>query len=113
VSIDRVALRAFVGASLLGTCGAFMLMAQSSTGNATIGNGYTLASIAAVVLGGASVHGGRGSFIGGLLGACMIIQINTVVQFLGWSREWQLYVLGGLTIVATAFYSRLRGVARV
>jgi ribose transport system ATP-binding protein len=113
VSVDRVALRAFVGASLLGTCGAFMLMAQSSTGNATIGNGYTLASIAAVVLGGASVYGGRGSFVGGLLGACMIIQINTVVQFLGWSREWQLYVLGGLTIVATAFYSRLRGVARV
>jgi ribose transport system ATP-binding protein len=113
VVVDRVALRAFVGASLLGTCAAFMLMAQSSTGNATIGNSYTLASIAAVVLGGASVYGGRGSFLGALLGACMIIQINTVVQFLGWSREWQLYVLGGLTIVATAFYSRLRGSARV
>ena len=48
-----------------------------------IGDSYTLASIGAVVLGGASIFGGRGSFIGACAGAILVIQINTVVQFLG------------------------------
>ena len=59
------------------------------------------------MLGGASIFGGRGSFIGALLGAVLVIQINTVVQFLELPLYWQQWLLGGLTIVAAAFYSRV------
>ena len=83
-------------------------MAQAGTGNASIGDSYTLASIGAAVLGGASIFGGRGSFIGAALGAVLVIQINTVVQFLGLPLYWQQWLLGGLTIAAAAFYSKSR-----
>ncbi|MEQ8718273.1 MAG: ATP-binding cassette domain-containing protein [Acidimicrobiales bacterium] len=98
----------FLGAALFATLASFMLMAQVRGGNASVGNGFTLSSVGAVVLGGASIHGGRGSLLGALMGALLITQINTVVQFLGWGREWQLYLLGGLTIAAAASYSLLR-----
>ena len=62
----------------------------------------------AVVLGGASLFGGRGSFLGAFMGAVLFVQINTVVQFLGLELYWQLWLLGGLTILAATFYSKTR-----
>jgi ribose transport system ATP-binding protein len=108
VRSKRITLYAYVGCSLLGALAAVLLLPQVGSGNATAGTTYTLATIGAVVLGGASVFGGRGSFIGAFLGAALVIQINTVVQFLELSDYWQQYLLGGLTIVAAAFYSKTR-----
>ncbi len=55
---------------------------RSAVGDPTLGANYTLTSITAVVLGGASIFGGRGSFIGALLGAVLIQEIVTSPQFL-------------------------------
>jgi ribose transport system permease protein/ribose transport system ATP-binding protein len=104
----RIMLLAYLGSALFALVGALLLMPQVGSGNAAAGNTYTLASVAAVVLGGASIFGGRGSFVGALLGAALIVQIDTVVQFLGLTDYWQQYLLGGLTIVAAAAYSKAR-----
>ena len=103
-------LAAYVGCSVLVVPASLLLMAQAGTGNASIGDSYTLASISAVVLGGASIFGGRGSFVGALAGAALIIQINTVVQFLGLELYWQQWLLGGLTLAAVACYSKTRSI---
>jgi len=103
-------LAAYVGCSVLVVPASLLLMAQTGTGNASVGDSYTLASISAVVLGGASIFGGRGSFIGAVMGAALIVQINTVVQFLGLDLYWQQWLLGGLTLLAVAFYSKARSV---
>ena len=108
VRTKRIALAAYVGCSILVVPAALLLMAQAGTGNASIGDSYTLASIGAAVLGGASIFGGRGSFIGACFGAVLVIQINTVVQFLDLPLYWQQWLLGGLTIAAAALYSRTR-----
>jgi ribose transport system ATP-binding protein len=110
VRAKRVALYAYVGSALFAFVGALLLMPQVGSGNAAAGTTYTLTSIAAVVLGGASIFGGRGSFVGAVLGAALIVQITTVVQFLELVDYWQQYLLGGLTIVAAAFYSKARTV---
>jgi ribose transport system ATP-binding protein len=110
ISSGWARLVAYVGCSLLVVPASVMLMAQAGTGNPSIGDSYTLASIAAAVLGGASIFGGRGSFIGAFLGAALIIQTNTVVQFLGLQLYWQQWFLAGLTIFAVAFYSKSRAV---
>jgi len=110
VSTRWATVGAYVGCSVLIVPAAMLLMAQAGTGNPTIGDSYTLASIAAVVLGGASIFGGRGSFVGALMGAALIIQTNTVVQFLGLELYWQQWLLGGLTVVAVAFYSKSRSI---
>ena len=103
--------RTYFGASLLCSAltflGGVMLMAQIGVGDPTAGVNYTLASITAVVLGGASLFGGRGSFVGALLGATFIQQIINVTTFLRLSSAWQYWLLGILTLAAAIFYSRV------
>ncbi len=99
---------AFVACSVLTALGAVMVMAQLGIGDANQGVGYTLNSIAAVVLGGASLFGGRGSFIGVLFGAMLIQVINSATTFLGLSGAWQYWFIGGITLGAVAIYSQAR-----
>jgi len=110
VSWRWATLAAYVGCSVLVVPASMLLMAQAGTGNANIGDSYTLASIAAVVLGGASIFGGRGSFVGALAGAALITQVNTVVQFLGLDLYWQQWLLAGLTIASVGLYSKARSI---
>src|SRR5206468_3113985 len=67
--VNRTVLLGYVGASLLTLLGAVVLLAQLGVGDPGQGTGYTLTSITAVVLGGTSLLGGRGTFIGTLMGA--------------------------------------------
>jgi ribose transport system ATP-binding protein len=99
---------AYIGAAAIIVLASLVLAAQTGSGDASAGIGYTLPSVTAVVLAGASVFGGRGSFVGALTGALLIQQLNTVTVFLSLDEAWQQYLLGGLTIVAAGFYSRLR-----
>jgi ribose transport system ATP-binding protein len=103
-----VLLGAYVGCALAAFLAGLLLMAQVGSGDPTVGTSYTLPSVTAVVLGGAAIFGGRGSFVGALLGALMIQQLNTVIAFLNLDVAWQYYLLGGLTLLAVGFYSRLR-----
>jgi hypothetical protein len=59
-----------------------MLAVQIGTGDAQAGQNYTLQSIAAVVLGGASIYGGRGSVVGSLLGALLLTELIGALPFL-------------------------------
>jgi ribose transport system ATP-binding protein len=85
-----------------------MLMAQIGIGDPTQGVNYTLSSITAVVLGGASLFGGRGSFIGALLGAVLIQQTINATTFLELSQSWQYFIVGLLTLVAAGIYTQAR-----
>lgn len=87
---------------------ALMLMNQVGAGNATSGISYTLYSVTAVVVGGTSINGGRGAFLGALSGALLIVVVNASVTFLDLSTAWQTYMVGLLTLVAAGIYSRLR-----
>jgi ribose transport system ATP-binding protein len=104
-------LLAYVGCSALTGLAAVLMIAQVGTGDPAAGQRYTLASIAAVVIGGASVFGGRGSFLGALLGALLITQVQVVTTFLGLRDEWQSYLLGVMILGAVALYSKSRQMA--
>ena len=56
-------------------------MAQLGIGDPAQGVGYTLSSVTAVVLGGTSLLGGRGTFIGTLLGAFLIVQVQNATTY--------------------------------
>ena len=84
------------------------MMGQIGVGDPKGGTNYTLASIAAAVVGGASLFGARGSFVGVLLGALLISQVNAVTAFIGLNDAWRSMLLGTLIVIAVAFYSRGR-----
>jgi ribose transport system ATP-binding protein len=109
----RLGLR--VGPTIVGAyvlCGMFaglaavMLTAQIGTGDASAGQPYTLDSIAAVVVGGASIFGGRGTFIGALLGALLLTEVTNALPFLQLGNAWQFWVPGAVVLIAAGAYAR-------
>ena len=103
---------AYISCSLFTFLGAIMLMAQLGVGDPTQGVTYTLSSVTAVVLGGASLFGGRGSFIGVLLGAFLLQQANNSTTFLKLDQSWQYWIVGILVLVAAGIYTQARHMGR-
>jgi ABC-type sugar transport system ATPase subunit/ribose/xylose/arabinose/galactoside ABC-type transport system permease subunit len=109
VATTRTVVLAYVAVSLLTFLGALVLLSQLGIGDPAQGIGYTLTSITAVVVGGTSLLGGRGSFVGTLLGTGLIIQLLNATTFLGLSQTWQYIFQGGLIVIAAIVYSQIRG----
>jgi ribose transport system ATP-binding protein len=99
---------AYVASSLFACVGGVLLMAQIGVGDPTQGVNYTLASVTAVVLGGTSIFGGRGSFIGALFGAVLVEELLNVTTFLQLSQAWQYWFQGVLVLVAVGIYTQAR-----
>ena len=108
VRIDRTFVAAYIASSLLTACGAVMLMAQIGVGDPRQGANYTLSSITAVVLGGTSLRGGRGTFIGTVLGALLLTEVLDAVAFLGLSETYQYVFQGALILISALIYSTVR-----
>ncbi len=109
VRVNRTVMLAYVAVSLCVFIGGLMLMAQIGIGDPSQGANFTLTSITAVVLGGTSLLGGRGTFVGTLLGAGLIIQVLNATTFLGLD-QWSTYFFQGtLIVVAAIVYSQVRG----
>lgn len=64
--------------------------------------GTDLEVIAAVVLGGASIFGGRGSVLGTMLGVFMLVMVKNSLIIMKVDTTWQLVVVGSIIVVATA-----------
>jgi ribose transport system ATP-binding protein len=108
IRIDRIFLAGYLGSALFTALGAVMLMAQIGVGDPQQGVNYTLSSITAVVLGGTSLKGGRGTFIGTVMGAILLMEVLNAVSFLGLSQTWQYVFQGALILTAAVVYSTLR-----
>jgi ribose transport system ATP-binding protein len=102
---------AFIICSLFAAAAGIVLAGQIGIGDGdpTLSSSYTLEAIAAVVLGGASIFGGRGSFIGALLGAILLTEVVAAVPFLQVSLAWNQWTPGILILVGAGIFSRARG----
>jgi len=109
VRVDRTVILAYVASSLFVALGSVVLLAQLGIGDPAQGVGYTLSSITAVVLGGTSLLGGRGTFVGTLFGAGLIVQVLNATVFLNLTQTWQYFFQGALIVVAAVIYSQVRG----
>ncbi|MGI0490154.1 ABC transporter permease, partial [Pantanalinema rosaneae CENA516] len=108
VEINRTIVLGYVATSVLTFFGAIMLMTQIGVGDPAQGVAYTLSSITAVVLGGTSLLGGRGTFVGTLLGSMLIIQVLNATVFLRLDQMWQYILQGVLILAAAILYSIAR-----
>ena len=97
---------AYVACSVLAALAAIMLTVQIGTGDATSGQAYTLQSVAAVVVGGASIFGGRGTFLGTLRGALLLTAVINALPFLQLGNAWQFWIPGAVVLVAAGIYAR-------
>ena len=108
VRIDRTFIAAYIASSVFTAFGAVMLMAQIGVGDPRQGANYTLSSITAVVLGGTSLRGGRGTFVGTVLGALLLTEVLNAAAFLGLSQTYQYVFQGTLVLIAALIYSTVQ-----
>ncbi|KAA1399885.1 sugar ABC transporter permease [Aeromicrobium ginsengisoli] len=103
IPVYRMVLYSFL---ILGACAAIAGVVDASrqlaVSNSSGGGPLMLNAIAAAVVGGTSLFGGRGSVWSALLGALVIGSINNGVQLLGYSPEVQFFATGGVLVVAVA-----------
>jgi ribose transport system ATP-binding protein len=102
--VGFVFVRALLISAFAASIASFFVAAQVQVGDPNVALDYTLTSIAAAVLGGASLAGGRGSFVGAVIGGLFLTEIINIVPFLGLQSSWAQMLVGGLTLLALAFF---------
>lgn len=89
------------------------LASEVGVGHPTVGQNFALASIAAAVLGGAALTGGRGSFLGALAGAFFFTLMINVISILGLSAAVGVIASGAMTLLAVFLFTGLGEVDRL
>ena len=100
VSIARINLLTYGLSGLFAAAASLYLTTQTGAGSPTIGKDYILLSVAAAVIGGVSLFGGRGHLLGTLIGAIILTLIGNLVFVLHVSSYWQPVVSGVILLVA-------------
>jgi len=99
---------AYVVCALLTFVASLVVMAQIGIGDGRPSLGYTLSSVTVVVLAGASVFGGRGSYLGVVVAALMVQQLLNASPFLGLSQAWGYWLPGIIVLAAAVLYALLQ-----
>ncbi|MBY6678030.1 ABC transporter permease [Rhodococcus sp. BP-332] len=106
-------LSAYSGAAVLYAIAGILLTGIVNTPGITEGNTYLLPSVAAVVLGGTSLLGGKGSVLASLIAALFFTQVDRLASTLGLSYGWQIVIQALALGLGVAFHSGLNpGVLR-
>jgi ribose transport system permease protein len=107
ISVTRVTLLAYGLASLFAAVSGLMLVARLTMGNPNAGTGAELQGIAAAVVGGASLFGGRGTIVGCFIGSLLFTTIGNGANLLGVNSFWQM-VIEGLLIAGVVYLDNLQ-----
>jgi ribose transport system permease protein len=85
---------------LLTAIGGLLLTARLGVAAPTAAIGYELDIIAATIIGGASLFGGKGTILGVLLGAVMMQMLRNGLVLLGFPAHWQSVAIGAMILIA-------------
>ena len=100
ININKVKIIVYTIAGALAAVGGLMVTSRLDSAQPNAGTGYELDSIAAVVIGGTSLSGGKGSIWGTVLGAIIIGVLNNGLVLLNVSPFWQQVVKGFVILLA-------------
>jgi ribose transport system ATP-binding protein len=105
IPVGRVRLLAYLFSGFMAAVAGLVVAARIGSGDPQAGSQFTLSSIAAVVVGGTSVFGGRGTLIGTFLGAILLVLLQDALNQLHVTAYYQYIWTGALLLVAVALYS--------
>jgi ribose transport system permease protein len=101
VRVQRRTLLAYlITGVLVGVASCFIIASGTATLDQSVGSGKELQVIAAVVIGGTSIMGGRGSVLGTLLGALLVQTVSQGVTLLGWDSNLSDLFVGAFILIA-------------
>jgi fructose transport system permease protein len=111
IDTNRTLLKVYVLAGLISGIAGWVLIGRVGAVSPTAGQDANLDSITAVVIGGTSLFGGRGSIVGTLIGALIVGVFRSSVSLAGLDVLWQQFAVGVLIIVAVALDQWIRKVS--
>jgi ribose transport system permease protein len=100
VNVDRWKIGVYVLAGAVCGVAGLLIASRLNSAQPALGQGYELDAIAAVVIGGTSLSGGRGTILGTLIGALIISVLANGLRILTVPQEWQTVVTGCIIILA-------------
>jgi len=109
IDVEGTRMLVFVLCGLLAGFGGVILAGNLASADPNLGRGYELDVIAAVILGGTALSGGRGSIVGVVLGALLMAILRNAFVFLGMSAHWQVVTQGLVILVAVGIDGIRRG----
>ncbi len=105
VPVKRVQISVYVISGICAAIAGLVLSSQLTSAGPTAGTTYELTAIAAVVIGGAALTGGRGTILGTLLGAFVIGFLSDGLVIIGVSSYWQTVFTGAVIVLAVLLNS--------
>ena len=109
IDVEGTRMLVYVVCGLLAGLGGIILAGNLASANPDLGRGYELDVIAAVILGGTALSGGRGSIPGVVLGALLMALLSNAFVLLGLSAHWQVVSKGLVIIIAVGLDGIRRG----
>jgi ribose/xylose/arabinose/galactoside ABC-type transport system permease subunit len=100
INVKRIEMMVYIIAGILAGVGGLMMTARLGSGTPLAGVNLELMAIAAVVIGGTSLSGGRGTIFGTLIGVLLINVLNTGMNLMNISSNYQGLIMGSVIILA-------------
>ena len=107
INMKSMLLRVYIICGVFSGIAGLLIASRTMQGSPTVGVGYEMDAIAAVVIGGVSMSGGSGKWYGTIIGALLLALISNGLDILGVSSNFQQIIKG--IIIAVAVYLDLRG----
>jgi ribose transport system permease protein len=102
INVERLQMLSFTIMGLIAGLAGIVYASRIATATSTVGIGAELQAITAVILGGASLTGGKGTIWGAMIGVFFMALMKNVLIISRVSSEWQGIILGGVLVLAVA-----------
>jgi ribose transport system permease protein len=99
----------YIISAVLAAIAGFLLSGLTNVASVTLADSYVLPSVAAAVIGGTSIMGGRGGYGGTLIGALILTIISSLLSSLGYPEAVRQVLFGAIIVAVAAAYTRVTG----
>jgi ribose transport system permease protein len=97
----------YVVSALLAAAAGFLISGLTNTTSVSLADSYVLPSVAAAVIGGTSIMGGRGGFAGTIVGALILTVLSSLLTSLGYPEAVRQILFGSIIVAVAAAYTRV------
>jgi ribose transport system permease protein len=99
----------YVISALMAAIAGFLISGLTNTASVSLADSYVLPSVAAAVIGGTSIMGGRGGYAGTIVGALILTVLTALLSSLGYPEAVRQVVFGAIIVAVAAAYTRVTG----
>ena len=103
----QVLIGLYIISAVLAAIAGFLMSGASNTASVTLADSSVLPSVAAAVIGGTSILGGRGTYSGTIIGALILTVLSALLTVLGLPEPWRQILFGSIIVIVAAAYTRV------